>query len=61
MGSILQGNELLLLFLIVLLLLGPSKLPALARGLGQAVREFKKAVEGEYETGEGPAREKRQQ
>ena len=40
-------NEMLiLLILVVLLLLGPSKIPQLARALGEAVREFKKAQEG---------------
>ncbi|MCE4601031.1 MAG: twin-arginine translocase TatA/TatE family subunit [Desulfurococcales archaeon] len=49
MGSFLQGNELLIILVILLLILGPSKLPALARGLGQALREFRKAAQGEYE------------
>jgi sec-independent protein translocase protein TatA len=36
-------GELMILLLIVLLLFGPSQLPKLARGLGEAMREFKKA------------------
>lgn len=32
-----------LLFLIILLLFGPSQIPKMARGLGQAIREFRKA------------------
>ncbi|MDX2187397.1 MAG: twin-arginine translocase TatA/TatE family subunit [Opitutaceae bacterium] len=39
----LGGTELLVILLIVLLLFGGSKLPSLARGLGQSVKEFKKA------------------
>jgi sec-independent protein translocase protein TatA len=39
----LGGSELILILLILLLLFGGSKLPSLARGLGQAIREFKKA------------------
>lgn len=39
----LGGGELLLIFAILLLLFGGSKLPGLAKGLGQSVREFKKA------------------
>lgn len=35
--------ELLLILFVVLLLFGGSKLPSLARGLGQSIREFKKA------------------
>lgn len=49
MGAFLQGNELWIILLILLLILGPSKLPALARGLGQAVREFRKASQGVYD------------
>lgn len=35
--------ELLLILAVMLLLFGGSKLPSLARGLGQSIREFKKA------------------
>ena len=49
MGAFLQGNELLLLLAVLLLILGPTKLPQLARGLGQAMREFKKASQGLYD------------
>jgi len=37
------GQEIGLLFLIVLLIFGPSQIPKMARGLGQAMREFRKA------------------
>lgn len=37
------GPDGLVLFLIILLLFGAKKLPELARGLGQAVREFSRA------------------
>jgi len=36
-------GEMLLLFLVVLLLFGPSQIPKMARSIGQALREFKKA------------------
>ena len=36
-------QELIVIFLIVLLFFGGSKIPELARGLGKGVREFKKA------------------
>jgi sec-independent protein translocase protein TatA len=39
----LGGPELILVFLVILLLFGGAKLPSLARGLGQSIREFKKA------------------
>jgi sec-independent protein translocase protein TatA len=45
----LGGGELLLIFAILLLLFGGSKLPGLAKGLGQSVREFKKAAKEEDE------------
>jgi sec-independent protein translocase protein TatA len=38
--AFLEGNELLVVLLIVLVLFGGSKLPQLARSLGQAQREF---------------------
>jgi sec-independent protein translocase protein TatA len=37
------GMELLLILFIVLLLFGAKRLPELAKGLGQSVKEFKKA------------------
>jgi TatA/E family protein of Tat protein translocase len=40
------GPELLMIMFIVLLLFGADKMPDLARGLGRAVREFKKATSG---------------
>ncbi|TMQ73564.1 MAG: twin-arginine translocase TatA/TatE family subunit [Candidatus Eisenbacteria bacterium] len=39
----LGGAEIGLIFLIVLLIFGPSQIPKMARGLGQALREFRKA------------------
>ncbi len=41
-----QGNEWLIILIIVLLLFGPKKLPELARGLGKALYEFKRASQG---------------
>jgi sec-independent protein translocase protein TatA len=39
----LGGGEIGILFLVILLLFGPSQLPKMARGLGDALREFRKA------------------
>jgi len=39
----LGGGEIGILLLVILLLFGPSQLPKMARGLGEALREFKKA------------------
>ena len=43
MGSI-GFSELLLIFFVVLLLFGGKKLPELARSMGAALREFRKAA-----------------
>lgn len=40
-------NEMLICAAVVLLLFGGAKLPQLARGLGEGIREFKKSVGGE--------------
>jgi len=37
------GPEILILFFLILILFGAKKLPELARGMGQAVNEFRKA------------------
>lgn len=37
-------NELMIVFLILLLLFGSTKLPALARSLGTSINEFKESV-----------------
>ena len=41
--SNLAGGDLLIILLIVLVLFGAKKLPELARGLGEAMKEFNKA------------------
>ncbi len=40
------GSELILILAVILLLFGGKKLPELARGLGQGIRNFKDASEG---------------
>jgi len=42
----LGGSEMLLIFFLILMLFGGQKMPELARGLGKAIREFKKATAG---------------
>ena len=39
----LAGPDLIIILLIILVLFGAKKLPELARGMGQAVKEFQKA------------------
>jgi len=42
----LGGTEIILILAIALLLFGGKKLPELAKGLGQGIREFKQAAGG---------------
>lgn len=39
--------ELLVIFLVVLLLFGGKKLPEVGRALGEGIKEFKKAIQGD--------------
>jgi sec-independent protein translocase protein TatA len=41
--------EVLVILLIILILFGPSKLPELAKGMGNAIKEFKKAMREDVE------------
>jgi sec-independent protein translocase protein TatA len=55
------GQELGLVFLVILLIFGPSQIPKMARGLGQALREFRKAqreISDEINRDEPPPAEK---
>ena len=42
--------EILLILLVILLLFGGAKLPQLARGLGDSIKEFRKAVKQDDDT-----------
>lgn len=54
----LGGMELVIILAIVMLLFGATKLPALAKGLGQSVKEFKKASQEDAEPEAPPAKTK---
>jgi sec-independent protein translocase protein TatA len=41
--------EILLIFAIVILLFGTSRIPELGRGLGEGIRNFKRSLKGESE------------
>ncbi|WPJ94712.1 twin-arginine translocase TatA/TatE family subunit [Coraliomargarita algicola] len=41
-----NGPEMIMIFLVVLLLFGAERLPGLFKSLGQSVREFKRATQG---------------
>ncbi len=42
-------QELLVILLIVLVIFGATKLPLLGKGLGEGIKNFKRAVKGEEE------------
>jgi len=44
--------EIIIIVLIILLLFGGRKIPELMKGLGQGMKEFKKASKGEESKGE---------
>src|SRR5436309_12964122 len=56
----LGGPDLLVILLIILVLFGAKKLPELARGLGQAIKEFQKAkdefTDELHKDGDSPAK-----
>ncbi|SJM62863.1 twin-arginine translocase TatA/TatE family subunit [Gulosibacter sp. 10] len=54
-GNAFSGWHLIVILLIVLLLFGSSRLPAAARGIGQALRIFKAEVKTETPISESPA------
>ena len=43
-AAMLGGWEIILIMAVILLLFGAKKLPELAKGLGQGIKEFKKAT-----------------
>ena len=57
MLAMLNGWEIVALLAIVLIIFGAKKLPELARGLGQGIKEFKKSsreIEDEIESSATP-------
>jgi sec-independent protein translocase protein TatA len=46
-----SGTELLLIFGIVILLFGAKKIPDLAKGIGQGIRNFKKEMKDDESNG----------
>ena len=42
-----QPLHLIVIFLIALVVFGPKKLPELGKGLGETIRGFKKALDGD--------------
>jgi sec-independent protein translocase protein TatA len=46
LGELLQPTHLLLILAVMLLVLGPKRLPEAGRGLGQGLREFRQSIRG---------------
>ena len=46
--------EMIVLGVVALLVFGPRRLPELAKGLGKGLRDFKKAVSGDYDENPAP-------
>ena len=50
-------EKLAIVFLIALIVFGPSRLPELGRSLGEGIRGFKDSVDGPDEPGDHPPRQ----
>ena len=51
-------QELLFLGMILMLIFGATKLPAIGRGMGEGIREFKKSLKGDDSDASADAAEK---
>jgi sec-independent protein translocase protein TatA len=49
------GIDAIVLLIIVLLILGPKRLPGIGKGLGSGMREFKEGITGESKDDDKPA------
>ena len=47
-------QELLLIFVILVLIFGTSRIPELGRGLGEGIKNFKKSIKGDEEPEKKP-------
>ena len=54
-GTFSHAPELIIILIIALVIFGPKKLPHLGKGLGEGIREFKKATSGDADKEEEDA------
>jgi sec-independent protein translocase protein TatA len=55
LAGVLGGTEIMVVVIVALVLFGARKIPEFAKGLGQAVKEFKKASNDEAPPAPPPA------
>lgn len=48
--------EIMVLLVIALVVLGPQRLPEMARSVGRGMREFRTALSGRHDDDDGPGR-----
>lgn len=51
-GTFSHAPELIIILIIALVIFGPKKLPDLGKGLGQGIKEFRRATTGEHDKDE---------
>jgi len=56
-GGFSHAPELIIILVIALIIFGPKKLPHLGKGLGEGIREFRKATSGEADKEDEQAKE----
>jgi sec-independent protein translocase protein TatA len=54
--GLVQPMHLLLILIITLLVFGPGKLPEIGKGLGEAIRDFRRALNGSGTSASPPPR-----
>lgn len=57
-GNILTPTHLIIVLAVALLVLGPKRLPAAGRSLGEAIQGFKEAISPNQPTDRGPLHER---
>jgi sec-independent protein translocase protein TatA len=60
-GLLLRGQDLLLVILLLVVFFGAKKIPELAKGLGEGIRNFKTSIKEEPKPSEEPKKEEEKQ
>jgi sec-independent protein translocase protein TatA len=59
--GLLRGQDLLLVILLLVVFFGAKKIPELAKGLGEGIRNFKTSIKEEPKPSEEPKKEEEKQ